>query len=578
VKFIESWAAYSTFINNSFLNGIGSEILRAIGRYEEADRTTAWTFLQEIGHISPWKNRVSFDLRLGTDHPRPIGPSPHDVLEAIRQDWGELPVYCIDDPGAHEIDDGISLEPTEVADEWLCHIHVADPASHLRPGCDHALLAQNMAENVYLPEQVYTIFHSESAKSCFSLDANRPSLTFSARMNSKGHILDTKITAGRIHNVLFLSPTVVEQVTLDIPSAKSPEKFRLVGPEVEKRSSPRPMLGVDDLSELHKAQLQKLHEIGAAHAELLRAKGGVDQNFPSKAKMSVVIPEEPKGIKHSVDPTIKLTMVEDKTDSNASSRSQSNLVQSFMLIAAQVAGMWCKERGIPVPYRVTPRNLAKEDPADFFRREVLPSRAENGMASLDITSEYLRLIGGVQPSSTPGPHAAVGVDMMVRCTSPLRRYTDLIVHWQVGQALLMEKYGKSLAGNTGEDIFVFSKAKIDALLPHLDTREKLIKYGHREAERHWLCHYLLRAWHFGEAELPPTFSFIVKDIDIEKRSGFGMLTELTARAHCSFPEDMDLEKIQIGDKLEVELEDVNVYTRKIQVKALRSSENPKAVG
>ncbi len=66
ILFLESWVALSSFGHSSSLNGIGSEILRAVQRYGEAnlDKTTAWTFLQEIGQIAPWENRLSYDLKL----------------------------------------------------------------------------------------------------------------------------------------------------------------------------------------------------------------------------------------------------------------------------------------------------------------------------------------------------------------------------------------------------------------------------------------------------------------------------------------------------------------------------------
>jgi exoribonuclease R len=333
------------------------------------------------------------------------------------------------------------------------------------------------------------------------------------------------------------------------------------------------MLQTHELSDTHKCDLELLHEIGDAHAALLRAKGGVDQNFPPRAKTSVSISKEIREQSYSGDPTIQLSTVGGTTGSNATLPIQGNLVQSFMLVAAQVAARWCNERGIPVAYRVTPRNPAKEDPSEFFLRKVVPSRAQNGVASTDITSEYLRLIGGVLPSTTPGPHAAVGVDMMVRCTSPLRRFTDLLVHWQIGATLLEEdRLGQPLVGNTKDDFLPFSRARVDALLSRLDTREKLIKYGKNEADRHWLCFYLLRAWEFKEAEIPSTFPFLVRNVNLEERKISGMLTDFTARAQCSVPDDMDLERIQEGDKLEVELENVNVYTRKIEVKAVRRLE------
>lgn len=581
IFFLESWAALSSFGNSSSLKGIGSEILRAIQRYGDVnlDATTAWTFLQEIGAIAPWENRLSFDLKLPGVGQRLRGQLPasaeylpilEDRLKDLRKDWGDLAVYCIDDPGAHEIDDGISIEGTDVDDEYWIHVHAADPASHLDVRSAAAENAEFAIENVYMPERVHGMLPKGAVQKHFSLAPKRPSITFSARMNKSGHILDAKITPGMVHEVLFFSPAVLQEVVLGLPSSAFKESVRVVGQDgsdVAESSPNRTMLESHELSDSHKTDLQLLHEIGDAHAALLRAKGGVDQNFPSKPKLSVQVPGK-SGEGHDGSPRIQLSTAEAATESNAQT-NQGNLVQSFMLVAAQVAARWCSDRGIPIPYRVTPRNLAKEDPSDFFIRKVLPSRAETGVAPIEITSEYLRLIGGVLPSMTPGPHAAVGVDMMARCTSPLRRFTDLLVHWQIGATLLEEaRLGQSLVGNTRDDFLPFSKARVEALLPRLDTREKLIKYGQKEADRQWMCLFLLRAWQFKETELPSTFPFVVKNIDIGGRKVFGMLTDFSTRAQCSVLDETNLEEIQVGETLTVELEHINVYERKILVKVV----------
>ena len=574
IAFLESWAALSSFGNSSSLNGIGSEILRAIGRYGEVnlDATTAWTFLQEIGVISPWENRLPYDLRLpGVGRRLRYSPSTPDSLEdrlkTLRKDWGDLPVYCIDDPGAHEIDDGISIVAADNHDEYWIHVHAADPANHFDAGSDAAERAEYLIENVYMPERAFSMLPRDSIVEHFSLAPNRPSMTFSARMNKSGHILDAKIAPGLVRNVLFLSPAVLEQVVGGMSSSEVEKTVRTVGKAVPESSPSRAMLESHQLSDSHRADLQLLHEIGDAHAALLRAKGGVDQNFPAKPKVAVQVPGSSEENRND-NPRILVSTVKPFKELDAQA-NQGNLVQSFMLVAAQVAARWCNDRGIPIPYRVTPRNPAKEDPSNFFIRKVLPSRAESGVAPVGITQEYLRLIGGVLPSITPGPHAAVGVDMMARCTSPLRRFTDLLVHWQIGATLLAEsRLGQSLVGNTRDDFLPFSKARVEALLPRLDTREKLIKYGQTEADRHWLCMFLLRAWQFKESELPSIFPFLVRNIDIDQRKVFGMLTDLSTRAQCFVSDEMDLEEIQVGQTLNVELEHINVYERKIVVKVV----------
>ena len=581
ILFLESWVALSSFGHSSYLNGIGSEILRAINRYGEVnlDKTTAWTFLQEVAHIAPWENRLTFDLRLPGVGRRLQGhhfasPPPtaslKDNLASLRKDWGDLPVYCIDDAGAHEIDDGISIEATDVDDEFWVHVHAADPSSHFSVSSEVAKYAESAVENVYMPEQVYSLFPKDTVQKHFSLATGRPSMTFSARMNRSGHILRTKIEPGKIHNVHFFSPAVLQQIVLGIAPSDFEENVCVVGhagPDLSESSLNRTMLEAHQISPSDRTNLQLLHVIGAAHSTLLRARGGVDQAFPPKPKLSVQLHRK-SGEIYDGNPIIQFSTAVAGTESSMPS-NQGNLVQSFMLIAAQVAASWCKDRGVPVPYRVTPRNSTKEDPLDFFIREVLPSRAKHGVAPMEITSEYLNLIGSVLHSLTPGPHAAVGVDMMVRCTSPLRRFTDLLVHWQIGAALLEEaRWGQSLVGNTKDDFLPFSKARVEALLPRLDTRERLIKWGQKEADRQWLCLFLLRAWQFKEAELPSQLPFLIRRISIEERKISGILTDFSTRAQCSVSDEMNLEEIHVGEIFQVALEHINVYERKIQVKVI----------
>ena len=54
-----------------------------------------------------------------------------DPLQHLRQDMREIPIYCIDDPTAHEIDDGISIH--EDQQDYIVSIHVAEPSSYIKP-------------------------------------------------------------------------------------------------------------------------------------------------------------------------------------------------------------------------------------------------------------------------------------------------------------------------------------------------------------------------------------------------------------------------------------------------------------
>jgi exoribonuclease R len=125
IDFIKSWASFGNFTERSPLHGIASNILRATRRYEdiELNQKVGWTFLQEIGEIAAWQNRVPFEFLRGA-YGGLLEPTPQDIedkastqapslvpdtISHLRKDWGEIPVYCIDDAGAREIDDGVSV-------------------------------------------------------------------------------------------------------------------------------------------------------------------------------------------------------------------------------------------------------------------------------------------------------------------------------------------------------------------------------------------------------------------------------------------------------------------------------------
>lgn len=579
IRFMKAWAALDSFTLRSSLNGTGSAILRAIRRYpDDLTPVTAWTMLQEIGAIAPWENRAVYELRM--DSP-PFNRSAEvifdelsDKLERIRKPPGPSPVYCIDDPGAHEIDDGISIGPSDAPDEFWIHIHTADPAAFITPESAAARRAQTVAETVYMPERVVPMLFKGFVNSKVSLDSGRPCLNFSAKMNMDGDILEYNVDAGILPKVVYLSYDVLKGI---VSETDRPDRNHLsyeVGPPMPPVVGPfRRMRGPDDISDGQKQDLRLLEKIGNARAAKLKARGGVSGGGSG---LSVAVDLNKGEIFHSSskysyryqnDPTILLRTDGVDEEINRSSYAQGNTVQNFMLVAGEVAARWCSERGIPVPYRVTPRNHDTIDPTEFYIQNVIPSMDENGNPSTEALFSYMKLLG-VQPSSTPGPHVAIGVDMMAKCTSPLRRYGDLLLHMQVEAALLKEhEQKKSLVGNTRDDFLPFSKNQLDDLLPQLDTRERLISYGKRQADRHWICQYLVRAWKFGEGQLPSKLPYLVTRVDPTRSRVFGTLMTFATSAECVVSEEQFV-NMKEGEKFEVELEDVNVYLRSIKVKLL----------
>lgn len=587
VRFIESWVGLQSFNRGaSTLNSVGSHILRAVGRYEDVkmDVKTGWTFLQEIGVIPPWETRAPYVLRLPqtgqrlqTEASVPGRGFVEDKLTDIRKDWGDLPAFCIDAPDAHEIDDAISIEKTDNEDEHWLHIHVADPASHMDVKGAAADFAQRMTSTTYLPDRSLGMLDSEIVQSKFSLAGGRkrPCLTFSAKLDADGKILEYKVSAGILNNVFNLTPEVLGEISLGKETSTGDTMIHTVGESPPTPSAPsRSMSSVADLNDHHES-LKLLSHFGQLRLRLLRSQGGMYFG-PNKFSIAVDF-RGPKwaqslpghSCSHAGDPTIQVA-------SKGVGRSRNGTFSYLMHLASEVCAKWCNERGIPTIYRVTPRNGSAESAPDYFKRVLAPIIKEGKEIPVGCELEYQTLTGPAQPSTTPGPHITVGAEMLTKCTSPLRRYSDLLVHWQLGAALSEEhRMGHSLIGNKKEAIFPFTNAQIDELLPRIDTRERLIKKVSRDADMAWFMQFIFRSWKFKESELPP-MTFMVKDVRNPDKFGetaFGLVTQFAAPAQMTIPDWLDAKDVKASDVFEVEIADVDVVEGTLTVEPTRRVES-----
>ncbi|KAF4626795.1 hypothetical protein G7Y89_g11361 [Cudoniella acicularis] len=588
LRFMESFTCLHSFTVSSSYVGIGATILRAIDRYEGVDLNlqTAWTFMKEVGAVPPWETRFKYDLqlpylgqRLQCEVGGAIEGYTEDKLARIRKDWGQLPVFCIDDASASEIDDGISVEPADSPDEYWVHIHVADPASHLVPDSPASNYAFQRMQNSYLPDRVTTMLDREFVRSKLSLAPDRPCLTFSAKLSADGNLLDGTITPGVVRNVVFLTPGTAFEASSGKKVVDDAVVY-CVGSKIEQQSeSLRPLTAIDQLSDEQREALRTIYKIGQVRKKLVMGLGGMTSdplNFNLQTSFDGLVLKSPTtshSTRHYGDPAIKITIPR-KTEGEG----RLDAVQQIMLLAGQVCAKWCSERGLPIIYRVTQRNTSKEHPLDYYKRCVLPNMDSEGDAPFAVKNQYLNFVGSAQPSTTPGPHVLAGANILTKITSPLRRFPDLLNHWQIGAALLKEnRTGRSLIGNTSESFLPYTKAQIDVLLPRIDSMEREIRRVEMDAKRVWLAQFLLRAWVFGEAKIPSPLTFCVRSVNHIKKTAGGKIVEFLGGATMDIsglPNQGDLK----GDEFfEVELTSLDAYRGRIDVKPLRRIEDPEVI-
>jgi RNB domain len=595
IRFIEIWCS-GELGNYSTLNSLPPVILRATGMYDEVDlgSATGFTFLQEIGVYTPWE-RVSVyhkglalpghgvslkadDYQTRVNNMRKSSPLELvDSMETLRRDWGDMDVYCIDDVQAKEIDDGISLEriPGSNSEYWV-HVHVANPSAFIAPDHWIAKMAQKTAETIYTPERTYPMLPSFVVDGKLSLGVNSPVLTFSAKLNKKGEIITYEITPGLIRKVTHLTAGKVDKV---LGVQRIEPKVVRVGRETN--TCHRPELSDSDVSESQKADFEIFKMLATGRRQKRLSNGAVSVVMPG-INCSVFgnvfsgparPPSRDQARFWRGDPAIEMTSNWfDPTGRGYPAMDGDRIVEELMILASEVAAGWCHARNIPVPYVSSISTPSCKDPMEFHRKVLLSSVGSGGYYPYDLGLEYLRLTA-VTVSTAGGPLIRSGVERYARCTSPLRRYSDMLLHWQVEAALRHEaQHGESsLVGNLRSDYLPFSRAQVDELLPWLQWRRRLMTITSRNAQRFWAAQLLMRAVFYGEAELPRTFEMrVVKTVDYRRGvEVFGILMDLNVQVFAIVPDWMEKRGVKIGERYEVEIKDIDVFHTVVRVNPLR---------
>ncbi|KAI1385106.1 RNB-domain-containing protein [Hypoxylon trugodes] len=589
LQFMELWASYQKFPAYSRLQCLGSSILRALDRYHDANHlavSTGWTFLQEIGWIPSWEIPARYGLRFpgvdiqrGGSYIRPYFGMldrhlKDDALAPMRKVWENVTAYCIDSEATVDIDDAVSIERTPNPSQYWIHIHVADPASSIHAETPVAKHAELIPQTIYLSGHFERMLPDSISQGRFSLAPGRPCLTFSALMDKEGVILEHNITPGILEDVVYMTgedvSSAIEGKRNDPITTEEKAEMSL-GPIPKAKPAPRKMTRPKDLSNDQKEELTLLSELGRAIQTIRLSKGATPffQPRPEAQAYFDHIPWDKKNNLVSIlgDPAIRVAY---------SQRTATDLVEHAMRLAGEIAARWCHERGIPIPFRSQPHAVQNAAQVQQYTRDVFYPLLKAGIRPDDNQWRQLHaLIGSDEITTTAGPHFTLGVDMYTKATSPLRRFSDLIVHWQIEAALLEERRrGTSLIGNKDDDasFLPFSRERLDRMLPMIRVREKQARaLASGDGGDQWILQALVRAWRFGEAQLPETFRFSVVHVH-GRRSIQGRLDwfERSARLRPDALNDvLKMADARVGDVYEVKLQDVNVHANQILVEVLR---------
>ena len=398
------------------------EVLGLVGRSPTPE--AAFELLVELGWWSRHENLFLRRSSYPVHFPKKVlevaqsclqSPSPD--LDETRLDLTQLKVYTIDDESTEEIDDGLSVETLDDGATRLW-VHIADPSYLVLPGDELDLEARRRSTSLYLPTGMISMFPVELATGPMSLVQGRScaALSFAIVLDRAGSVQDYSI-----------HPTLIKPT------------YRLTYEDVDE------ILQLDLKAE---PEIIALASWAQQRQEWRRSQGCINIQMPEAV------------IKVTPDEEINIQLM----DSSPSRQ----LVAEMMILAGEVAGKYCQEHNIPVPFRGQPQpELPPEQ-----ELLLLPAGPVRSCA-------LRRCMPRSEISITPNRHASLGLDTYTQVTSPIRRYTDLLAHFQIKAHLR----GDSLP---------FSSDKMQEILYSVTNSAQEANSVERQTNRYWGLEYLRR--------------------------------------------------------------------------------------
>ena len=400
---------------------LAQEILQSAGR--NFDAQGAWQLLVDIGW---WSRHENLFLRRSS-YPTTFSKKVLDVVQPLLQsdpaeandnrlDLTHLKVCTIDDESTTEIDDGLSVEYLEDGTAKIW-IHIADPTRLVNPGDELDLEARRRSTSLYLPTGMVSMFPPELATGPMSLVEGKTcsALSFGVILDQSGGIQEYEIHPS------LIKPT-----------------YRLT---------------YDDVDEMLQLGVQNEPEIAdLAKSSYLRRSWRKDQGA-IQIKM-------PESIIKVQDEEVTIELI----DSSPSRQ----LVAEMMILAGQIGGKYGIEHNLSLPYRGQPQpELPTEE--ELLQLPAGPTRF-CAIRSCMPRSEM---------SMSPIRHASLGLESYVQVTSPIRRYTDLLSHFQIKAHL------------QGEEL-PFSREELQEIVYSVSSSSYEATLVERQTNRYWGLEYLRR--------------------------------------------------------------------------------------
>ncbi|MED7819562.1 MULTISPECIES: ribonuclease catalytic domain-containing protein [unclassified Francisella] len=232
-------------------------------------------------------------------------------------------------------------------------------------------------------------------------------------------------------------------------------------------------------------------------------------------------------------PEIKITLDDNKNVklTDLPRLNSRTLIRDTMLMAGVAVGQFCIENNIIVPFSTQPEHDLEQD------------HLENIDSIADMFATRKKLQRG-KYSTTPETHAGMGLDTYVQVTSPLRRYLDLVVHYQL-RSFLNQKT-------------LLQADEVENIIAQVDIPIRTNRQTERFSNSHWKLVYLLQN---------PSLEF--EAIVIEKLERSRLMVSI---ADLAMTKKLSVSgKYELNDNLKLQNTSVNLVTQEAFFRIIEES-------
>jgi exoribonuclease-2 len=209
------------------------------------------------------------------------------------------------------------------------------------------------------------------------------------------------------------------------------------------------------------------------------------------------------------------------------------LVAEMMILTGEVAGHYGMTHGLPLPFRGQPQ---PELPSDE-ELLLLPAGPVRACA-------LRRCMPRGEMGTQPVRHASLGLNFYTQVTSPIRRYTDLLAHFQIKAHLR-------------GDALPFSADELQETLFSVVTSSQEAGHVERQTNRYWSLEYLRRnadeVWQ----------GLVLRWLREDEKLGVILLEELGLELPHRFER-----AVTLGDRLEVQVREADPHKDEVRFREL----------